>query len=67
MSWLPLSFSTVCNTVVGRNSVTMFWVSQNPVIIAKTCRKLRPLGPVKRFFSGADFFSEASQISDSET
>ena len=54
----------------GTKNVMMFWVSQNPVIITKTCTRFRPLRPRKRSESGN--FSAAVavspfQISDSDT
>ena len=50
--------------------VMMFCVSQNPVIMTSTCKRLRPLGPEMRSVSGVFsrlLSTSVSQISDSET
>jgi hypothetical protein len=60
---------------VGRTSVTMFWVSQKPVIMTKTCRRFRRAWPLRRSASGdlrlttvvASVTADRSQTFDSET
>ncbi len=50
--------------------VMMFCVSQNPVIMMRTCKRLRALGPVKSSLSGVfSRFPSVSvcQTSDSDT